>query len=293
MYPRPIEEYHRPTSLQDALRLAGSGSGETCFIAGGMSLMQALKSRVAHADRIIDLNRIAELKGVSSEAGGLVIGAMTRYRDLAAMAGQLGAYEALADAAQHVGDRQVRNRGTIGGSLSWNYVAACLPTVALACGAEVRSVRPSGEARATPIDAFQQGPLSTALEAGEILTAIAFPAPQPGAGSAYCKWGIVTDALPVIGVCAFVETGAGRITGGRFAVTGLQDGPARSAAAEAAMRGGIDAADRAAMAACAAAAAEELAPEGDAWVSGDFKSELIVQLGQKMLATAAARAVGG
>ena len=293
MYPRPIEDYHRPASLQDALRLAGSGNGQATFIAGGMSLMQALKSRVLQANRLIDLNRVAELRGVRNEGDGLTIGAMTRYRDLAEMTGKLGAHEAIADAARHVGDRQVRNRGTIGGSLSWNFVAACMPVVALACGAVVHSARTSGETVETPIDEFLQGPLSTTLQDGEIVTAIRFPAAPAGAGSAYRKWGVVTDALPVIGVCAFVETGGGRITGGRFAVTGLQDGATRSSAAEAAMAGGLDPNDGAALATCAAAAAEELAPDGDAWISADYKSKLIADIGQKMLETAAARALGG
>ncbi len=293
MYPRPIGEYHRPASLHEALQLAGSGRGGAIYIAGGMSLMQALKSRVAEAERLIDLNHIAELRGIAEEDGGLTIGAMTRHRDLAAQAGRLGAYEAIADAAAHVGDRQVRNRGTIGGSLSWNYVAACLPTVALGCGAVVRSVGTSGERVETPIDAFQKGALTTALEEGEIVTAIHFPRAPAGAGSAYRKWGIVHDALPVIGVCVHVQTADGRITGGRFAVTGLADGPARSARAEAQMAQGFAATDAAAISACAAAAAEELSPPGDAWVSADYKKELIAQLGREMLALAAARATGG
>ena len=116
MYPAPIENYLAPETVQEALQALGAqAAGEAQFIAGGQSLMQAIKSRLISPRTLIDLQHVVELKGVSAGANGVRLGAMTRYRDIAAEERLNGAYEALRDAASHVGDRQVRNRGTIGG----------------------------------------------------------------------------------------------------------------------------------------------------------------------------------
>src|SRR5688572_5114437 len=126
MFPAAIAEYQAPTTVAAALD-ALAGRDDATFIAGGMSLMQAIKARLLRPSCLIDLQHVGELKGIASGTQGITIGAMTRYRDIAASPALAGAYQALADAAAHVGDRQVRNRGTIGGSLCWNYVAACTP----------------------------------------------------------------------------------------------------------------------------------------------------------------------
>src|SRR5690606_27134501 len=116
-----------------------------------------------------------------------------------------GAYEALVDAGSHVGDRQVRNRGTIGGSLCWNYVAACMPPTSIAVGASVELMDGAGRIRTLPAEEFLKGPLETELQPGEILTAIMLPVAAKRTGSAYRKWGLGTDALPISGVGALIE----------------------------------------------------------------------------------------
>jgi aerobic carbon-monoxide dehydrogenase medium subunit len=115
MYPAVIDTYHAPTSVQEALQAFANGGSHSFFLAGGQSLMQAIKARVVSPKSLIDLQHVAELKGIQFTNGAARIGAMTRYRDIAADEGLDGAYQALRDAASHVGDRQVRNRGTIGG----------------------------------------------------------------------------------------------------------------------------------------------------------------------------------
>src|SRR5262245_23147586 len=290
MYPAPIETYAAPTTLAEALQtLASHGSDARC-IAGGQSLMQALKSRLVQTKCLVDLQRIAELKGIAVDDSGVRIGAMTRYRDIAADARLNGAYQALVDAASHVGDRQVRNRVTIGGSLRWNYIAACMPPTTIGVGARLELAKRDGTRRTLPAEDFIRSPLETAREEGEILVSIRLPGLRGKAGSAYKKWGLVTDALPVIGVCAFIQLdGAGSCSSARFAVGGLASGPRRSRAAETALEG-AKASDKAAIAAAAKAAATEIETQGDVWADKSYRKQLISTLGTEVIETAFARA---
>ena len=137
MYPAPIDEYVRPATVADALAAHGRyEEGDAVFIAGGQSLMQAVKARLVRPRCLIDLQAVDGLSGIDVGAGGVRIGPMTRYAEIARDERLTGACAALRDAAERVGDRQVRNRGTIGGSLCWNYVAACMPPTAIGLGAE-------------------------------------------------------------------------------------------------------------------------------------------------------------
>jgi carbon-monoxide dehydrogenase medium subunit len=131
----------------------------------------------------------------------------------------------------------------------------------------------------------------TALEQGDLLTAVVLPEANGSSGSAYRKWGIVKDAVPVVGVAAFLALDdSGRCTDARFVVGGLDEGPQRSAAAERMLTGGCDPADPAALSDCANAAAEEIATSDDHRASADYKKQLIRQLGAEVLATASERA---
>jgi aerobic carbon-monoxide dehydrogenase medium subunit len=291
MYPVPIREYHRPTSIDEARELAAESAGTSFFIAGGMSLMQGIKSRIIAPDCLIDLNAIDELRGVVVDGDTIRIGAMTRYREVAESAPRLRPFEALSDAASRVGDRQVRNRGTIGGSLSWNYISACTPVAALACGADMEVLRKNGSRESIPIDDFLLGPMTTALEDGDLLLAVVLRKPGGACGSAYRKWGIVTDSLPVISVGVFLQLDdTGKCTAARFAVGGLDSGPQRSPAAEQRLLAGVDVANDEALRECALVAAAELTTSSDPWIAAEFKTQLIGQLGTEMLSKAAERA---
>jgi aerobic carbon-monoxide dehydrogenase medium subunit len=288
MYPAVIHDYRRPTSIDEAARAIADG-GEAVFIAGGQSLMQALKARLVQPRALIDLQDVAALKGVRVD-GGVTIGAMTRYAELAADARLAPAYAAINDAAAHVGDRQVRNRGTIGGSVCWNYIAACMPAVALTLEATMRLVSGSGERR-LPAREFLGGPLETARRDDELLVALELPAPAASAGSAYRKWSLLADGLPVIGACVQVELDGGRCARARVGFGGLASGPKRSPAAEAKLAG-CRPDDHEAIGHAMAAAADELETQGDLWADPAYRSQLIQTLGAKVAATALKRASG-
>jgi carbon-monoxide dehydrogenase medium subunit len=290
MYPSAIHDYRRPNSIQEALVAIGNGGEEASFIAGGQSLMQVLKARLVQPHALVDLQDVAELKGVRID-GGIRIGAMTRYVELASETRLAPAYAALIDAAAHVGDRQVRNRGTIGGSICWNYIAACMPVVALALDATMNLVSSDGERR-VPAREFIGAPLETTRRDDELLVSLQLPRPPSNAGSAYRKWSLISDGLPVIGACVYVETDAsGACTKARVGFGGLATGPKRSPAAEARLVG-CAAGDDDGVADAMAAAAGELETQGDLWADPAYRSQLIRTLGATMAATAFRRASG-
>ena len=292
MYPAPIDDYVRPATVGEALAALGRyEEGDAVFVAGGQSLMQAVKARLLRPRCLIDLQAVAGLSGIENGADGVRIGPMTRYAEIARDARLDGAHGALRDAASRIGDRQVRNRGTIGGSLCWNYVAACMPPVAIALGATLELTAADGAVRSLAAEDFIGGPLETARGENEMLTAVTLPPARANAGSAYRKWGLVTDALPVIGVCVALEAEDGRCTRARVAVGGLATGPRRAPAAEAALAGRApDDADG--IAAALDAAAGEIETQGDLWADPDYRKQLIRSLGAEVAATAFARATG-
>lgn len=293
MYPAAIEDYLRPASVDDVLKAASKyGAGEAVFVAGGQSVMQAIKSRLVRPRCVIDLQAVRELKGVTVGANGIRIGAMTRYVELVGDNRLKGAYEALVDAAAHVGDRQVRNRGTIGGSLCWNYVAACMPAANLGIGSSMELISATGKKRTLVADEFIKGPLETARADDEVLLAITLPSSAARAGSAYKKWGLVTDSLPVIGVAAYVELDAkGSCLKARFAVGGLSSGPKRAKGAEAMLVGKVGS-DGAAITASVEKAASEIATQSDMWADSAYRKNLIRSLGAEVIGRAFARAAG-
>jgi carbon-monoxide dehydrogenase medium subunit len=268
----------------------GNGDEEASFIAGGQSLMQVLKARLVQPHALVDLQDVAELKGVRID-GGVRIGAMTRYVELASETRLAPAYAALIDAAAHVGDRQVRNRGTIGGSVCWNYIAACMPVVALTLDATMNLVSSGGE-RSVPAQEFIGAPLETTRRDDELLVSLQLPPPPSNAGSAYRKWSLISDGLPVIGACVYVETDAsGACTKARVGFGGLATGPKRSPAAEARLVG-CAAGNDDGVADAMAAAAGELETQGDLWADAAYRSHLIRTLGTKMASVALRRASG-
>ncbi len=292
MYPAPIDDYARPATVGEALAVFGRyAEGEAVFVAGGQSLMQAVKARLVRPRCLIDLQAVAGLSGIEIGADGVRIGPMTRYAEITRDGRLDGAHGALRDAAARVGDRQVRNRGTLGGSLCWNYVAACMPPVAIALGAVLELTAADGAVRSLAAEDFIGGPLETAREENEMLTAVTLPPARANAGSAYRKWGLVTDALPVIGVCVALEVEDGCCARARVAVGGLATGPKRAPAAEAALAGRAPD-DSAGIAAALDAAAGEIETQGDLWADPDYRKQLIRSLGTEVTAMAFARATG-
>ena len=227
--------YERPASLDEALRILGSNEGAK-VLAGGQSLLPLLKLRLGTADTLVDIGRLAELKGVRQLSDGRMgIGALTTYREL--MESPANEYGLLRDALPGISDLQTRNRGTVGGAIAHADPALELPACLLALDAEVVARSAHGE-RTIPIDGFFQGPFATALEPDEILTEIRLPGPRDDAGSAYVSLEQTASGYALVGV-AVVIFGAegGGIAGSNVALTGVGDHAYRARAVEAALAG--------------------------------------------------------
>lgn len=289
MYPAAIDHYLRPDTLEQALAaVVQHADDDAVFIAGGQSLMQAMKSRMLRPRCVIDLQALSELRGITRAGPELRIGAMTRYCEIAEDTSLDGAFSALRDAATHVGDRQVRNRGTIGGSVCWNYMASCMPAVNLAlnAGLELRSA--ARGAREVKADDFFFGPLETAREDDELLVELRFQAGKR-LGSAYSKWGLVQDALPVVGVCVAVTLDdSDRCADVRIAISGLSAGCQRGAAGEASLLDSDGSSQ--AIARAMDAIATSLETHSDASATAEYRRQLIRTIGQEVAERAFARA---
>jgi carbon-monoxide dehydrogenase medium subunit len=211
--------FERPATLADAVKLVAAGAKP---LAGGQTLLASMKLRLAAPEQLVDLSGIRELSGISRSGNALTIGAMSRHLDVANNADVKAAFAALAWLAGHIGDRQVRAMGTIGGSVANNDPAACYPSAVLASGATIVTTQ-----REIAADDFFQGLFATALNEGELITAIRFPIPKR---AAYEKLRQKASNFPLVGV--FVAQFDGGV---RVAVTGAGNGVFRHAGLEQAL----------------------------------------------------------
>jgi carbon-monoxide dehydrogenase medium subunit len=200
--------YHRPASVAEAVKLLGS-HGDDRVLAGGQSMLPSMRLGLLSTSGFVDLGGIAELQGIKVEGNKLVIGAMTTHAAVAASKDVQAKIPALASLALGIGDRQVRNRGTIGGSLANNDPAACYPAAALGLGATIHT-----NTRQIGADDFFTGLYETALNPGELITAVSFPVPEK---AAYIKFKQPASRFAIIGV--FIAKTAGGV---RVAVTGAK-----------------------------------------------------------------------
>jgi carbon-monoxide dehydrogenase medium subunit len=215
-------EYHRPSSTKDAIALAEK-KGEGRYLAGGQSLVQAMKLRLSSPTDLVDLGTIKDLAGIKVSGSTVDIGAMTRHADVAGSKDVQKAIPALAALAGIIGDRQVRHMGTIGGSLANNDPAADYPAAVLGLGATITTNKRKIEA-----DKFFKGLYETALEAGELITSVAFPAPQR---AAYMKFKNPASRFAIVGVFV-ADFGGGKV---RVGVTGAGPSAFRQAEMEKAL----------------------------------------------------------
>ncbi|RYZ04618.1 MAG: xanthine dehydrogenase family protein subunit M [Comamonadaceae bacterium] len=200
--------FERPAALAEATQRAAAGAK---VLAGGQTLLASMKLRLASPETLVDLGGIRELAGIRREGNNLVIGAMARHAEVAASADVKSAIPAIADLAAHIGDRQVRALGTMGGSVANNDPAACYPSAVLALGATVHTTT-----RKITADDFFAGMFTTALNEGELITAISFPIPKR---AAYVKFKQPASRFALIGIFV-AQTDAGA----RVAVTGGGNG---------------------------------------------------------------------
>ena len=200
--------YSTPASVADAVKAAAQEDSK--YMAGGQTLLQSMKLGLIAPSAVIDLSTLAELKGICLEGGNVVIGAGTTHAEVAASKDVQQAIPALADLASHIGDRQVRNRGTLGGSLANNDPAACYPAAVLGLGATVHTNQ-----RKIAADDFFVGVYTTALNEGEVITAVSFPIPEK---AGWQKFKQPASRFSLVGV--FVAKFASGPAGVRVAVTG-------------------------------------------------------------------------
>jgi carbon-monoxide dehydrogenase medium subunit len=240
-------EYSRAKSVDDALNLLAQHQGSAKVIAGGQSLLPLLKLRVASAERLIDIGRLKELRGIREWEGGIAIGALTTYREVLESP-LIKKFPILTETIKDVGDVQVRNRGTIGGSIAHADPASDFPAVAIALDAQIVLRSKAGE-RVVPAEQFLQGAFQTDIHEDELLTEIRIPAAAASAGQAYVKLEQPASGYSIVGVAAVIKDvhgvmGSGKLESVRIGITGVGDVAYRASAVEAVVTGAAcDAAD--------------------------------------------------
>lgn len=287
MHPYPFE-YHRATSVADAMTLLVEHSDDGKLLAGGHSLLPVMKLRLAQPAHLIDITGIKDLQGVRVNGETIEIGALTTHHAIATDSTLKERLGLLPEVAHVVGDQQVRNRGTIGGALAHADPAADYPAGVLALNAEVVVTGPSGE-RVIPIAGFFLGFLTTALEPQEIITAIRMPALKPGTGFRYEKMANPASGYAIVGVAAVVETAQdGTVSDIRVGITGAGDVAYRATAVEDALRG--SALDEATVKAAAAHAIDGIEVLGDVHAPVEYRGTITKNLTRRAILTAFERA---
>ncbi len=275
----PEFDYVRVSSVDEAVSALSEGGIDAKLLAGGHSLLPLMKLRLAEPSPLIDITKIEGLRGIERANGGYRIGALTRHADLQT-AGDLGV---LATAAGKIADQQVRNCGTIGGSLAHGDPASDLPGVVLALEGELSATGPDGERTIGAADMFEDY-LTTALEPDEVLTAITVPDPAQWSFG-YEKFTRRAEDWAMVGVAALLKVEGGSISDARVGLTHMSSTPLRATAVEEALRGGD--ASKEAIASAAEHAAEGTDPPGDLNATSEYKQHLARVLTRRALETAA------
>jgi carbon-monoxide dehydrogenase medium subunit len=283
VYPASFE-YYRATSVADAIgRLAANPDAK--ILAGGHSLIPAMKLRLATPGELVDLGGVSDLKGISF-GDGVRIGAMATYNEIRDHAEVAAAYPILSQAINRIGDQQVRSYGTLGGSLAHNDPAADLTAAFLALGGEV-TVQGSGGTRTIAADDLLVDLWTTSLELDEIITEIRLPALPAGTLQAYEKHAHPASGYAVVGIAVVVGVEGGVTSSARIAVTGATSTATRAAEAEAALVGNPANADT--FKAASSLAANGLDINGDHYASTEYRAHLVSVLTRKALEKAAAQ----
>jgi len=289
MIPGPFE-YHAPTSLDEAIGLLGQYGDDAKVLAGGQSLIPAMKLRLAQPGHLIDISRMPDLAGLTNSFDGLRIGALTRETALETSADVRERYAMLHDAAGVIADPLVRNLATVGGNIAHADPANDHPAVMLAYRAEVEAQGPNGS-RTIPIDDFFLGAFETALAPDEILTAIRIPAPPAQSGGAYVKFERKVGDYAIAAAAVQLALNAdGTIASAGLALTNAGYTPIRSSRAEEALVG--QAASDEAFKRAADLAAEDADPTADLRGDADYKRAMARTMTLRALRIAAQRASG-
>jgi carbon-monoxide dehydrogenase medium subunit len=269
-------DYEAPESLEEAIRILHENGEDAKLLAGGHSLLPLMKLRLAAPTVLVDLRKVPGLHSVEQENGGWRIGPMTRHADIQGTS-ELGV---VARASSLVADQQVRNRGTVGGSLAHGDPASDLPAVLLALDGSVTARGPNGERSIAAADLFQDY-LTTSLEHDEVITDVRLPSLE-AYGFGYQKFTRRAEDWAMVGVCALVSRASdGTCDDVRIGLTNMGSTPLRATAAEDALRGGR--LDDTSIAAAAEQAAEGTDPPGDLNATPEYKRHLARVLTRRAL----------
>jgi carbon-monoxide dehydrogenase medium subunit len=270
MYPSAFE-YHRASSVKDALKMLADYGEDGKLLAGGHSLVPIMKLRLAQPAHLIDISGLPELGAIREEGGKIVIGAMTTHRAVESSSLVRAKLGLLAECAALIGDIQVRNRGTIGGSIAHADPAADYPAAILALEAEIKIESVSGS-RTVKAEDFFIDLMTTAVRPGEIVTEVALAPISTGCGFAYLKHRQPASGFAMVGVAVLLALGKSRTCErARVGITGLAAKPFRARAVESALAGKDPAQ---AFASAAAHAADGIDAMSDIHAAADFRAEL-------------------
>jgi carbon-monoxide dehydrogenase medium subunit len=273
--------YHAPESLEKVFSMLEDGSGK--ILAGGMSLIPLMKLRLASPESVIDLRRVPGLKEITESGGVVRVGAMATHHEVEISPVIRGKCPLLGEAAGQIGDTQVRNVGTIGGSVAHADPSADYPGALVALEARIRLRSAQGE-RVVEASEFFVDAFTTAMDAGEIVVAVEIAAEEPSEGYKYEKVAHPASGFPVVGVAVRVKRGANGIVLARIGVTGMGARAFRARNAEALLEGGADAATAAAV----VGVGEEA--NSDLYASGEYRRHLAQVHAARAIAAALTRA---
>ena len=272
MYPASFD-YHAPGSVQEAISLLGKLGDDAKLLAGGHSLIPMMKLRLAQPKHVIDLRKVPGLSGIKEDGGMISIGARTTHYQVESSNLLHSRCPVVSEAAATIGDPQVRNLGTIGGSLAHADPAADMPAAMIALGAEFVIEGARGR-RTVKVDDFFKGLMLTAVGPEEILVEIRVPVPPAGSGASYMKFPHPASRFAVVGVCAAITVDAGgTCSKAGVGITGAGTRALRARGVEAGLTGKT--LDQATIEAAAAKAADGVDVQADLQGSVEYKSHLL------------------
>ncbi len=281
----PPFEYACPTTLSEAVALLAAHDGEAKPLAGGQSLVPMLAFRVASPSLLVDLRKLSELRQIRITDAGVTLGAMVSWREILDDARLRTAHPLLVAAVRHVAHYQIRNRGTVGGSVAHADPAAELPGIVVTCAAKIDVVGKAGQRVIAAADFFR-GPLITALEPDEIITAIRLPAWPPGRRFGFQEFARRRGDFAMAAAALFYDEDNGKAHNAHVGVIGVADRPLRLNAVERVLDGA--AIDEATVAKAEAAASAAVDPPDDIHASGAYRKALVGVMVERALKDAAA-----
>ena len=280
-------EYFAPETLEEAVSLLQEHGSEAVVLAGGQSLIPLMKLQLAMPEYVVDINRIPGLADISEDDGVLRIGSLTRESDLDSSEIVRARYPILHDTTSVIADPVVRNMATVGGNLAHGDPANDHPATMLALGAQVAAVGPAGE-RSVPVSDLFEGPLTTTLDHGEILTEIRVPTPPPGSGGAYIKLERKVGDYAVAGVAAVLTLDGGVCRQAGIGLTNAGPTPVKATSAESSLVG--QRLDDETIREAARLASQEAEPSADLRGSEEYKRDMVRVIAGRALRLALERA---